>query len=110
VLTSGGDYYWIGFDQIQKMDFLPPQRPRDLLWRRVRLSVRQGPEGDVFVPVLYWNSHKAEVNDLRIGRQTCWDDSAFPLVRGQGQRCFLIGEVDQPVMSLTTVSFADVTG
>ena len=53
VLTTKGTYYWIPIAQIESIEFHEPARPRDLLWRRTRLIVRDGPDGEVYVPVLY---------------------------------------------------------
>ncbi len=107
VMTGGGAYYWIGFDQLSQVEFMKPQRSRDLIWRRAKLGVRHGPEGEVFIPALYCGSHAAtQDDDVRTGRRTVWEDGEGSVVRGLGQACFLVGETDQPVLSLTTLSFA----
>ncbi|MEO5369636.1 MAG: hypothetical protein H7833_06115 [Magnetococcus sp. DMHC-1] len=107
VLTGAGAYFWIAFDQIATMRFLPPQRPRDLLWCRAIVSVRQGPQGEVFIPALYAGSHEETNSDtIRCGKATDWINVEGGVVRGLGQRCFLAGEADLPIMSLETLGFS----
>ena len=53
VLTARGEFYWIPIEQVESLEFHEPVRPRDLLWRRTHMIVRNGPDGEVFLPVLY---------------------------------------------------------
>lgn len=106
VLTGGGAYYWIPLDQIGSIEFLAPQRTRDLIWRRARVEVTDGPEGEVFIPTLYAGSHDATcANDIRIGRATDWVELEGGVVRGLGQRSFLVGEEDLSIMALEAIEF-----
>ena len=62
---------------------------------RIR-DVREGPDGDVFLPVLYPGA-AAETDDLlRLGRKTEWRGGEGQPVRGVGQRTFWIGGEDRP--------------
>lgn len=111
VLTTTGRYFWVPVEQIDTATFHPRQRLRDLFWRRCSMTLREGPDGDVYVPALYVNFpmsvpgpfpavsglHDAsEPGDigmqarLRIGQATEWSRTAP--VRGHGQRLFLAGE------------------
>jgi type VI secretion system protein ImpE len=111
VLTSTGKYYWIPLERVELIEFRPPKRPRDLLWRRARMVVRGGPDGEVFLPALYAGSHAEADDQARLGRLTDWRGGADGPVRGVGQRTFLVGEVDRPVLELTTLRFtAAVSG
>ena len=108
ILTSTGKYFWIPTERVESLEFHPPTRPRDLLWRRCSLSVRDGPEGDVYMPALYGPAFpEPELpprETLRLGRETEWT-GAMP-VRGIGQRVFLVGEAGVPIHQLSTVEFA----
>src|SRR5271170_5210667 len=53
VLTTTGKYFWIPTERVVTLEFHAPKRPRDLLWRRVSMSVDQGPDGEVYLPVVY---------------------------------------------------------
>ncbi len=92
VFTGDGRFFWIPIESVETIEFEPPTRPRDLLWRQAQLSVRSGPDGVVFVPALYPGSAGAEDDAIRLGRSTQWLDEGGRPVRGQGQRMFLVGD------------------
>ncbi|MCI0365252.1 MAG: hypothetical protein L0Y44_02405 [Phycisphaerales bacterium] len=105
VLTSNGKYYWVPFEKVDVIEFEAAQRPRDLLWRAAHLVVHGGPDGQVFVPVLYAGSHANDDELVRLGRITDWRQTAGPIVRGCGQRSFLVGDGDRSILELTKIEF-----
>lgn len=110
-LTGNGDYYWVPNDQIVSMKFHAPTYPVDLLWRRVSLIVKDGPEADVYIPVTYFGSAASDDEALKLGRATDWvggdESDAKGPVRGLGQRTLLIGEEDIPIMDLVEINFSE---
>jgi len=105
VLTTNGTYYWIPIARIESIEFHEPTRSRDLIWRRTHLVVGDGPDGEVYVPVLYPGA-AAEPDDLiRLGRQTDWRGGDSSPVRGAGQRTFLIGEEARSILELKSITF-----
>ncbi|MCL2419581.1 MAG: tetratricopeptide repeat protein [Conexibacteraceae bacterium] len=102
VLTTNGKYFWVPTERVASLEFHAPRRPRDLLWRRCTMVVRDGPEGDVYLPALYDRS--GEDDGTRLGRRTEWTETA-PIL-GAGQRIFLIGEDGIPCQQLTRLEFA----
>jgi type VI secretion system protein ImpE len=106
VFTSTGKYYWIPTDKINRIHFRPAEKPRDLLWRETEMDVRDGPDGVVYLPCLYWNSHKHDDEAIRLGRATDWVEAEEGLVRGLGQKIFLAGDEDLPIMQINDLVFA----
>ena len=104
-LTTTGKYYWIPLSRIESMVFHPPKRPRDLAWRRCSMSVINGPDGDVYIPVTYFAEAEATDDAHRLGRATSWSEDTASPVRGSGQRIFLLGEEAVGIMDLTTLEF-----
>jgi type VI secretion system protein ImpE len=103
VLTSTGQYYWIPLERVELLEFRPPARPRDLLWRRAHLIVRDGPDGEVFVPAVYAGS-QAEADDrLRLGRATDWRGSEGAPIQGVGQRTLLVGDEARPILEIKEI-------
>lgn len=102
VLTTTGKYYWIPIERIASIEFHAPKRPRDLFWRRASMSVNDGPDGDVYVPVVY-ATEEPMTDALRLGRETDWRQADRGPVRGVGQRMFLAGDADVAIMDLTTL-------
>jgi type VI secretion system protein ImpE len=103
-LTSTGKYYWVPVSRIQMMIFHPPKRPRDLAWRRCSMTVENGPDGDVYVPVTYFSPVETIDDAHRLGRETSWEENAGP-VTGTGQRIFLVGDEALGIMDLETLEF-----
>ncbi len=105
VLTTTGKYYWIPTERVASMEFHPVTRPRDLRWRRVSVSVQDGPDGDVYMPVNYWSDDPALPDALRLGRATEWIEEAGAPVRGLGQRIFLAGDEALEASALGELDF-----
>jgi type VI secretion system protein ImpE len=87
-----GEYYWVPLEQIDTLAANPPKFPRDLFWFPARLSVRQGPAGDVFLPALYPGTHEHADDQVRLGRMTDWKAPEGGPVQGIGLRVFLVGD------------------
>ena len=102
-LTTTGKYFWVPLARIESMLFHPPKRQRDLFWRRCSMSVQAGPEGDVYVPALYYTPTPSDTAH-QLGRATSWQEENG-IVRGVGQKIFMAGEHDYPIMDLHTVEF-----
>jgi type VI secretion system protein ImpE len=102
-LTTTGKYFWVPVARIESMVFHPPKRTRDLIWRRCSMSVTGGPDGDVYIPAIYFAGAEEVSDALRLGHETTWTET-LP-VRGLGQRLFLVGDDAAGVMELGTVEF-----
>ena len=105
VLTVKGDYYWVPIAQVESIEFHEPVRPRDLLWRRTHLIVRDGPDGEVFLPVLYPGAAGEADDQIRLGRMTDWRGGDAVPVRGVGQRTSWWARTLVPILELKTVTF-----
>jgi len=105
VLTSNGKYYWVPLERIEAIEFRAPERPRDLLWRRVHLVVQDGPDGEVFLPVLYYGSHAEEDDRLKLARMTDWRGGDGTPARGIGQRMFLVGSEGESILEMKHLEF-----
>ena len=104
VLTSTGKYFWIPTERVISAEFHPPKRPRDLIYRRVSMTVSDGPDGDVYIPAIYTGVDDTS-EMLRLGRETDWQQAEGGPVRGVGQRVFLVGEEDVAIMELGALRF-----
>jgi type VI secretion system protein ImpE len=105
VLTKTGKYYWIPAERVERLEFAKPERPLDLLWRPVRMAVRDAFDADVHMPAIYGLLDGADDASL-LGRRTDWVGEEPAPVRGLGQRTFLLdGEREAGIMELSTVQF-----
>jgi len=105
VLTSTGKYYWVPVERLELVEFHPPQRVMDLVWRRAHMIVRGGPDGEVYLPVLYAGAAAESDDQLRLGRSTQWRGGGGEPVRGAGQRVYLVGDADRSILDLRELQF-----
>jgi type VI secretion system protein ImpE len=84
--------------------FHPPKRPRDLAWRRATMSVRDGPDGEVYLPAIY-DSPQSLSDSYRLGHATDWSGEEMPMC-GIGQRVFLAGDDAHGILELAELRFA----
>lgn len=98
-VLAHGDYYWLPMCNIESLAANPPRFPRDLVWFPAKLSVKDGPTGDIFIPTCYPGTTKSENDKLRLARETDWQGDGGP-VRGLGLRLLLVGEDVLPIPEL----------
>jgi type VI secretion system protein ImpE len=103
LLTANGKYYWIPFSRVESIEFAAPERAKDLIWRSAKINVHDGPDGQVYIAALYHGTHANADQRVRLGRATEWSEG--PVIRGSGQREFLIGEEAKPIMQIGTITF-----
>jgi len=103
VLTSTGKYYWVPIESVELLEFRRPERPRDLCWRRARMVVRGGPDGEVYLPTIYAGTASQKEDNLRLGRGTDWLAEDGKPVQGLGLRTFLVGDQDRTILELETL-------
>jgi len=99
------DYIWLPFEQIREIEIAAPERPRDLLWAATRVVLSNGAQHRGYLPVLYCGSHRHADNQVKLGRMTDWNASDGGPMLGQGQRLFLAGDADRPVLEVRRVEF-----
>jgi type VI secretion system protein ImpE len=91
-VLAKGEYFWVPLEQVVALALNAPAFPRDLIWLPARLTLTDGQEGEVFLPVLYPSSHEHPDEAVKLGRSTDWKQEAGGPVRGMGARTFLVGE------------------
>ena len=98
-------YYWVGWEEVQFLDVVPPRSLLDLLWVPARLALATGVIALVVLPGLYsttW-SHPDEL--VRLGRRNDWIDLGAGLVRGAGAKVYDLGGQSKALLELQDLSF-----
>ncbi len=103
------DYVWLPFAQIRELEFGVPERPRDLIWIPARVVLTTGAQHRGYVPVLYYDSHRHEDNQIKLGRLTDWLTVEGGPVRGVGQRTFLTGDEGRPILETRRIEFEPIS-
>jgi type VI secretion system protein ImpE len=91
-VMAHGAYYWVALEDVLAVAANAPRYPRDLIWLPARLTLRDGQEGEVYLPALYPGSHEAADDALKLGRATDWKNETGGPVLGVGCKTFLAGE------------------
>jgi type VI secretion system protein ImpE len=108
-LYAAGAYLWIGFEHVQQITMQPPRQLRDTLWAPA--TILTGPSfkgtdlGEVLIPVIYPFSWKHSDQNVWVGRVTDWIDNP---ARGDvpvGQKMFLVGDKEIPLLEIRQLEF-----
>tara|TARA_R110002126_G_scaffold212488_5_gene359111 strand:- start:4369 stop:5184 length:816 start_codon:yes stop_codon:yes gene_type:complete len=86
---TDGKYYLASFDQIASLKVHPAKSLLDIIWRRVDISIVDGPQGEAFLPLIYVDSNDV---DSKLGRVTDWLEHDKGLITGIGQKMVLLGD------------------
>jgi type VI secretion system protein ImpE len=107
---AAGAYLWIPFEHISSVEIQPPKRLRDLLW--IPALLHTGPAfkgrelGEVLLPVLTPLAWKHPDGQVRLGRQTLWQESADGDAIPAGQKMFLADEEECPILEVRRLQFS----
>ena len=105
VLTQTGKYYWIEMRRVQLIEFTPPERPLDLIWRPVRMVVKDAFDAQVHLTAVYGMIKGADAAS-RLGRRTDWLGEEGEAIVGVGRRTFVVdGEEEIDMMAIGSISF-----
>jgi type VI secretion system protein ImpE len=96
-VMSHGAYYWLPLEQIEFLGMKEPQFPRDLIWFPAKLSIKDGPTGDAFLPALYPGTHEATDEQMKLGNITDWKEQEGGPILGIGRHTF---KMDDKTISL----------
>jgi type VI secretion system protein ImpE len=105
VLTSTGKYYWVPMSQVETLEIHRPKRPRELMWIQASMVVRDGPDGEVYLPTMYCGTNQSNDKQLKLGRSTTWVGDEPGPMQGLGRRMFWIGETDISLLEIETIEF-----
>ena len=102
-MTSTGKYYWVPTASVISIEFRAPERQRDLIWRRLYMSVADGPDGEVYMPCTYYST--ASTPAQRLGQTTDFVGEEGAMVQALGLRSFLAGDDCRSVLELQKINF-----
>jgi len=103
-LVMNGNYYWVPFDAIKKLNFEEPSDLRDRVWTPVQITWANGGEVVGFIPTRYPGSAEAS-DEIKLSKVTEWTDIGEETFIGSGQRLLATDEGDIALMDLREVVF-----
>jgi type VI secretion system protein ImpE len=101
-----GQYYWLPFDHIQKLEFEAPSDLRDLVWLPGRLTLRNGGQHVVLVPSRYPRSYGQADERLVLASLTTWQPIGEDAYAGLGQRSWVSNVDDHAFLSVRSLERA----
>lgn len=98
-----GRYFWVPFQQIQRIELEKPQDLRDLVWLPCHFQWANGGIAVGLIPTRYAGSEQAEDAAIRMARRTEWLPIAEGAYRGLGQR-ILATDIDEfPLLDIRQI-------
>jgi type VI secretion system protein ImpE len=105
VISSTGKYFWVPWERVADLELEKPRSVRERIWRQASLSVRDGPDGIVYIPALYPVLPNRTLSvEARLGRLTDWIELGGGAMVGIGVRTLLIGEHGLTLDEITSLS------
>lgn len=101
IFGTDGKYYIAQIKDIDYIHFKPVRSIIEQVWRRVELSIKDGPSGEAHIPLVYANS----VTDAeKLGRETDWQEKAPDMMIGVGQKMWFVNGQAVPLSDFIKLS------
>ena len=81
-----GNYYWVPFHRIARIEIQEPEDLRDFVWAPAHFQWANGGEAVGFIPTRYVNTENQADDALRLSRKTDWSEYSDGVYAGSGQR------------------------
>jgi type VI secretion system protein ImpE len=98
-------YVWVPYENCEFVEFPPTEVWLDLVWRPVKCQLSRGDLVEGFMPVRYPGTELSGDEELCLARRTEWREQPsggqFPV----GQRLFVWGEGDAPMLECRRIEF-----
>lgn len=103
-MFAAGQYTWLPFAQISRIEIAPPSKLRDLLWAPAALitaeEYRGEDLGEVLIPVMSPLSWRHTDDMVRLGRVTDWEDLGNGEAAPVGQKMWLVDGELFPILEV----------
>jgi len=86
-VIMNGRYYWVPVSRVHRIQLIPPEDLRDLVWLPAEFIWSNQGEAFGFMPVRYPGSDQDE-GMLQLARRTDWVEVGDGVIHGRGQRLF----------------------
>lgn len=103
-----GRYYWVPFNRIAQLQIEPPSDLRDLVWLPAQFTWSNGGSAAGLIPSRYPGSAMSSDSSIRLARKTEWREAESGHYFGLGQREFITGSGEHPLLETRQLVF-DIT-
>lgn len=105
IFGTNGKFYIAQLSEIEFIEFKAPTSLVEYVWRRVELSIKDGPSGEAHIPLVYISS---ESDKQKLGKETDWIEKSQNVYIGQGLKMLLVGEKAIPLSDITSIKLAQL--
>ena len=100
-----GQYYWIPFANVSKVQIEDPTDLRDLVWLPAHLTLSNEGTSIAMLPVRYPGSASVDDGRVQLARVTEWDTPVDDFYLGRGQRVFVSDGGDYSILDIRQLEF-----
>lgn len=105
-----GNYYWIPFSRLSRIDIEPPEDLRDAVWMPAHLRFENGGESVALIPTRYVGSETKGDGLLALSRKTDWEEIHPEVFAGLGQRLIATDAGEFALMDIRAIEIVAVPG
>jgi type VI secretion system protein ImpE len=101
IFGTDGKFYVAQLSEIEFLHFKPVSSLIEQVWRKVELSIKNGPSGEAHVPVVYGSS---ATDAEKLGRETDWHETAPDVITGVGQKMWFVDDQAIPMTDINKLA------
>lgn len=102
-----GQYYWVPFERLARIELEPPADLRDLVWMPALFQFANGGETVGVIPTRYPGSQDSDDPQVCLARKTLWVEGPPDVFSGVGQRVLTTDNGDIALLDVRTISVGD---
>ena len=94
---TDGKFYLARVNELVELTLKPATSLVESIWRPVSVIIKNGPEGEAFLPLTYVDSSS---DAEKLGRETDWQQLAPQVFRGRGLKTWLVDDEALPLAQI----------
>ncbi|MEN8130696.1 MAG: type VI secretion system accessory protein TagJ [Pseudomonadota bacterium] len=103
-----GNYYWVPFHRIHRIQFENPQDLRDMVWTPAQFTWANGGQMVGLIPTRYPGSENSDDAQILLAHKTEWQDMGNEAYFGLGQRILATDSTDYPLIDIRDITLDTV--
>lgn len=103
-----GNYYWVPFHRIRRVQLEDPEDLRDMVWTPAQFTWANGGQMVGLIPTRYPGSENSEDAQIRLAHKTEWQDMGKEAYFGLGQRMLATDSADYPLIDIRDITLDTV--
>jgi type VI secretion system protein ImpE len=105
-----GQYYWVPFARLSRVQLEAPVDLRDMVWMPAHLDFENGGETVALIPTRYPGSEESTDGLIALARKTIWQEVAPDVHVGLGQRILATDSEEVPLLDVRDITLSGGAG